>query len=71
MKIKLKLVCHIVVSIVLLITYVNVFGLESVRRYQEGQLGAVIVTEHEEYFANMPQPGTKYIYQNHRLLVVI
>ena len=57
MKIKLKVVCQIFVSIALVITYINVFGLTSLRRYQEGQLGAVIVTEHEEQFDYIPQPG--------------
>ena len=54
MEMTLKVVFHIAVSIVLVIIYVFAFGDESLRKYREK---AVIVTEHEEYIADMPQPG--------------
>ena len=54
MEMSLRVVFHIAVSIVLVIIYVFAFGDESMRKYREK---AVIVTEHEEYIADMPQPG--------------
>ena len=58
MKTKLKVVAHIVVSIILVIIYFCFFGSESLRKFRAK---AVIVTEHEEYHADMPQPGILHI----------
>ena len=58
MKTKLKVVAHIVVSMVLVIIYIYFFGQESLRKFRKK---AVIVTEHEEYFVDTPQPGVCYI----------
>ena len=54
MEMTLKVVFHITVSIFLVIIYAYAFGIVSLRKYRAK---AVIVTEHEEHFADMPQPG--------------
>ena len=54
MKIELRVVVHIVVSVALIFVWFVAFGNESLRKYNAK---AVIVTEFEEYFAQMPQPG--------------
>ena len=54
MKFELKFAVHIAVSVALVTVYYFAFGDESLRKYREK---AVIVTEHEEYIADMPQPG--------------
>ena len=58
MKIKFKVVAHLVVSIVLVMIYFCFFGVESLRKFRAK---AVIVTEYEEYHADMPQPGILHI----------
>ena len=58
MKTKLKVVTHIAVSMVLVIIYFYFFGSESLRKFRAK---AVIVTEYEEYHADMPQPGILHI----------
>ena len=58
MKTKLKVGAHIVVCMVLVILYIYFFGQESLRKFRKK---AVIVTEHEEYFVDTPQPGVCYI----------
>ena len=58
MKTKLKVVAHIVVSMILVIIYFYFFGSESLRKFRAK---AVIVTEHEEHHVDMPQPGILHI----------
>ena len=54
MKIELRVVVHIVVSVALIFVWFVAFGNESLRKYN-GK--AVIVTEYEEYIGYVPQPG--------------
>ena len=54
MKMGLKVVVHIVVSVALIFVWFVAFGDESWRKYNAK---AVIVTEHEEYLGYVPQPG--------------
>ena len=49
-----KSVANMVVSAILLVTYVYFFGQKSIRRYLEK---SVIITEQEEKHAFIPQPG--------------
>ena len=58
MKIELKFIVHIVVSVTLIFVWFVEFGDESLRKYNAK---AVIVTEHEEYLGYMPQPGMSHL----------